>query len=171
MKAPVKAPLAGVSAKKGNAPATLQRVANSGNARAMATAALEGEIRETLVQLEKKCVEWQNAPSHDKPKAEMESPAVELFRAKTEQKAVAKQEAESETPQINLPDDEGYAQAMGTIMESVTWSLEGYPVMGDRILEVLQPYVPEGGLAAAVDSPRDPGNDWTMGGAAKGETR
>ena len=60
---------------------------------------------------------------------------------------------------------------MDTIVESATWSLEGYPIMRDRILELLQPYVPDGGLAAAVDSPWDPGNDWTMGGGTKRETR
>ena len=117
----------------------------------MTTTALEDDIRETLVQLEKKCVGRQNAPSHDKPKVEMKSPAVEFLRAKAEPKAVAKQEAESETPQINLPDDESYAQAMDTTMESATWSLEGYPIMRDRFSAVLQPYVPEGGLAAPVD--------------------
>ena len=137
----------------------------------MTTAALEDEIRETLAQLEKKYVEWQNAPSHDKPKVEMKSPAAEFFRAKTEQKAVAKQEADSETPQIYLPDDEGCAQAMDTIMESGPWSLEGYAIMRGSILELQQPYAPDGGPVASADSPWDPGSDWAMGGGMTGETR
>eukprot|EP00959_Pyramimonas_sp_CCMP1952_P165408 3457990-Pyramimonas_sp.AAC.1 len=68
---------------------------------------------------------------------------------------------------MNLPTDEGYAEGVDAIMESVTWSLENYPVMRDRILEVLQQFVPdpEDGprFVPAVGGEWDPGADWTMG--------
>eukprot|EP00959_Pyramimonas_sp_CCMP1952_P124014 2592806-Pyramimonas_sp.AAC.1 len=119
---------------------TLQCVVSASNVQVWTAAAVEDEIREKLVGLEKAYVAWQSAPPDDKPKVEIKSPATEFFRRKTENPY--KLEPEDIMTKMNLPTDEGYAEGMDAVMESVTWSLENYPVMRDRILEVLQRFVP-----------------------------
>ncbi|CAK0881164.1 unnamed protein product [Prorocentrum cordatum] len=158
--------MAGTPAKKGNVRVTLQYVSIAGNVQVMTTAALEDEVRETLVKLEKMYVEWQDAPVDSKPKMESMCPAVELFRAKTEM-PVKKQLQKEKGSRRGVPMDDGCAEAMDTIMESVAWSLVSYSIMRDRVLEALKEFLPEENQAPEVDGPWDPGSDWTMSGETK----
>ncbi|CAK0837612.1 unnamed protein product, partial [Prorocentrum cordatum] len=149
VKVPAKALVAEAPAKKGNAQVTLQCVANAGNVQVCAAAALEGEAPEILVRLEKMCAKWQSAPLDDKPKLEMKCPAAKFFRAKAEKPTMQQQQQgkEDEVTKLSLASDEGYAEATGAILENVARSLQGFPVMTDRVLEVLRPFAHGANLA------------------------
>ena len=162
---PVKAFMGEVSAKRGNTKVTLHYVAKTRNIQVIVTAALEEDVFQEIVKLEKQRVQDQSAPPNGKTKGEKQTPAGKVCPDEEEE-----QRQKSKVLKLCLPTDQAYAAAMDSIADTVTGSLEGYPSMRDQALEAVQKFVPDGESRTSESaSPWTPGSEWTMGDDAKGE--
>ena len=140
---PAKTILSELPAKQGSTSVTLRYVSNTGNLQIMTSAALEDDIKKTLVKLEKDYADWQRAPADAKPVVEVISPAVFYFHTSTLGLGIKEPMSEDENIDIGkqrtrIPTSESYVAAMNAIVENVELSLTEYPDVRRKLLNVIR---------------------------------